>query len=92
MTGALGDRTLKEKWGTIFTHIPYFSSTTINPEKGDKLVIMSDGVTDEIHDDELYEICNNHGDKSPAEYLVCSALRRNKYNSDNTTAIVVTFN
>lgn len=67
-----------------------FYSRPIVPEKGDVLLICSDGLTDMLYDKDIEEIIKNgKKPKNIGEKLTALALERGGF--DNTTVVVVRF-
>ncbi|OHE77367.1 MAG: hypothetical protein A3F67_05220 [Verrucomicrobia bacterium RIFCSPHIGHO2_12_FULL_41_10] len=70
---------------------PQVGSFSFHP--GDRILLCTDGVTEEVFDNQLIDILASHKDKSPSQHLVEEVVMRS--GRDNSTAMVIevdTFN
>ncbi|MBP2239868.1 protein phosphatase [Cytobacillus eiseniae] len=66
------------------------SSEPIPLNKGDSVVLCSDGLYDSITTDEMLDICRNFSTQEAAEALIQLVLSKQKPNQDNATVALLT--
>lgn len=65
-------------------------SICFSAEKGDRLLLCTDGITKILNDDEILAIVNSCSVKEQAICLVTHSVGRDDMRHDNTTALVIT--
>lgn len=65
------------------------SETPINLQRGDSIILCSDGLYGSVTDSEMIEICASLPAQEAAEKLMESALSKHKNNQDNATVAIL---